>query len=377
MKKILTIIMSFLFCFLVSCGTNNSSSVDEMCTVQLAESEYYEVLTDNPVEVKKGASAAFKVDIIDGREFDYSDYGTFVKNQSIFRVDNVQESCVVSFETRHIGDCALTILNNDFKGRYELTPNKESYEAGDVVTVEVFTKEDDFMCYTFERKYRAEGTTEPTSMPVAFEEKFTFTIEDDTTLYMNYFIDGYAKMNYDANGGKTIDGKDSFAIDYRLNNNTLNPVTMLGTYYLFRDGYTLESYNTKADGTGIRVGIGSKVDYEHFENNEITLYAQWKKWTDESNFEVEDLDENSVTIKKYNGYSSLKEIVIPNTINGKLVKKISEKAFENIEVERLVLNLDLVTIIDNAFINCNNLKSLVMFTNVESISKTSINSTTS
>ena len=32
--------------------------------------------------------------------------------------------------------------------------------------------------------------------------------------------------------------------------------------------------------------------------------------------------------------------------------EMCKKAFENIEVERLVLNLDLVTIIDNAFINC-------------------------
>lgn len=378
MKKIFLFFL-LMFCFLFSCGnpsSSESSNVEDLVTVELAESEYYDILSNNPITVKKGGNVAFKVDIVFGRMFDSSDDGYFVESESVFRVENVQKSCVVSFTTKVEGDCVLTLLNDDDKGDCIITPNRYRFEIGEEVTIETVPhRGQEFMCYSHKYAYRNAINSEGTGMPLSFTNKYTFVIEKNITIHVNYFEKDLLRMEYDANGGRTIDNQESFVVDYHCAKPQINPVTILGTYYLFRDGYTLESYNTEKDGTGTRVGIGSKVDISFSDDNKIKLYAQWKKWTQEKDFEIENIDQDNVAISKYIGESDNKEVIIPNVINGRKVMCINSNAFENRGIEIIIFNLDLVTVEQKAINNCNELKEIIMFTNIESIKNNSIVST--
>lgn len=372
MIKKIKFIFIFLFIFLVSCTAESVNSNETFVNVYLEQSDEYKVLSVNPLRLKTGATAQFKVEINEGRFFDGSDDGYFDEENSLFIVPNNYYSRNVSFKTRTEGTVTLNIVNDDNLGSYSLTPHREKYAVGEEVEINITPKDNNkFMCFSYERPYRTTEKRTSSGMAVSFESKYKIKIEKDTTLYTNYFTNELLDIEYVANGGTTIDGKNGFTVDYLFTGGHINPVTILGTYYLFRDGYTLESYNTKADGSGVRVGIGSKVDIEHAENNKIKLYAQWKKWDDPSLFEVENIDDQTVAIVKYIGDKLKDEIVIPNIINNKKVVRIKEQAFDGLNIKSIIFNLDLNSIEKKSIINCNDLKSILFFTNLKSVSKES------
>ena len=75
-------------------------------------------------------------------------------------------------------------------------------------------------------------------------------------------------------------------------------------------------------------------------------------------YQVEGEEENkNVVITKYKGFS--KKVIIPDTIEGYPVKKISSYAFKGCNnVESIVLPNTVTRISDNAFLECSNLKSV-------------------
>ena len=381
MRKIFYFILPFLCVFLASCTSNTipQTSKYEIVKVYLEKSEDYEILSSNPVVINKGEDAEFKVEIPVGYRFDSSKDGIFKEEESTFIVENVQYSMNASFKTRIEGEYILTINNDDSKGDVIITPNRKGFDIGEEVTIKVTPKDNnEFMCYSLTNPYRRSEDEygKATAMPISFEEEYTFNITGDMTIVTNYFDNSLIKMEYNANGGETIDGLESFEVDYRITHPNKNPQTILGTYYLFKEGYTLESYNTKKDGTGDRIGIGSKVHIKNAVDNKITLYAQWKEWTEASSFETLELEDGTLAINNYIGSKDIKEIVVPNIIDGKIVSIINENSFINLEFENLVLNTDLREIKDNAVNNCLNLKSLLMFTNIQEITDKAINSNT-
>lgn len=381
MRKIYYFILPFLCLFLASCTSNTTPQTpkSEIVKVYLEKSEEYEILSSNPVIINKGEDAEFKVEIPIGYRFDSSKDGIFKEEESTFIVENVQYSMNASFKTRIEGEYILTINNDDSKGDVIITPNRKGFDIGEEVTIKVTPKENiEFMCYSLTNPYRRniDEYGKATAMPISFEEEYTFNITGDMTIVTNYFDNSLIKMEYNANGGETIDGLESFEVDYRITHPNKNPQTILGTYYLFKEGYTLESYNTKQDGTGERVGIGSKVHIKNAVDNKITLYAQWKEWTEASSFETLELEDGTLAIENYIGSKDIKEIVVPNMIDGKVVSTINENAFTNLELKKLILNIDLKEIKDNAVNNCLNLQSLLMFTNIQEITDKAINSNT-
>ncbi|MGL4484062.1 MAG: InlB B-repeat-containing protein, partial [Anaerovoracaceae bacterium] len=55
-----------------------------------------------------------------------------------------------------------------------------------------------------------------------------------------------------------------------------------------KKGYTFESWNTKANGTGVKISTGSKVTAIE----DHTLFAQWKKSYDENGFDIDGYDKD-------------------------------------------------------------------------------------
>ena len=95
-----------------------------------------------------------------------------------------------------------------------------------------------------------------------------------------------------------------------------------------RDGYVQTGWNTMADGNGLSIGFGSRVD--HRNASTLTLYPEWLPATDASYFSYVLLPasdmEFSVCITGFSGdYSA--DIVIPPYIEGFPVTSIAGGAF--------------------------------------------------
>lgn len=388
MKKLFKIFIVMFLVILSSCdNVAKADNPKEFLYVTLQESDEYEIASANPMQLTRGSDAKFKIDFDEGITFNDSEYGYFNEQTSEFIVPNVQSDLNVSFTTRPIGNCNLTIINDSQLGTYTITPNRTNFLVGETVTIKATPiNENKFMCYTYFNPYRSLKYGSLTGMPLSFEEEYTFVIEKDITINLNYLSNDLLRMEYHANGGFTIDNRESILLDYQISAAHLNPVTLLGTYYLFKDGYTLESYNTEPDGSGTRVGIGSKVDISFANENKIKLYAQWVKWSDTEDFEFIEKDDGTYKLERYIGDADASCVVVPNEILNKKVSEISSYAFDNINVEKIILNLDLETLNSCAINECNELTSLLMFTNIvdaynDSVNKSSlktiyINSTT-
>ena len=165
--------------------------------------------------------------------------------------------------------------------------------------------------------------------------------------------DHYAAVTYSPNGGEGIDTTRLYDLTHHLRPNT-------ATDLFSREGYTLESWNTAPDGSGQRIGLGSRVTAD---SAGVTLYAQWAKWNEQSDFTY--TAGQSVTITGFHGTGDT--IVIPETIDGKAVTAIGHNAFQNCSAKRLILPKTMKQVALGAFQNCD-FESVTVFDTVEEIS---------
>lgn len=183
---------------------------------------------------------------------------------------------------------------------------------------------------------------------------------------------GKYEITYDANGGKTLSDKtDKVKKYYCGTHQRIN--TSIGTDLFYRYGYTLLGWNTRADGTGEDVGLGSRAAWK----KGLVLYAQWVPWSAEENF----------VYKKVSGFAVItgyigneQQICVPPNLGGLPVRTIKEQAFadtdcrmvilspgiyeiekwafKNSRLEQLYLYDDLVKVSDYAFQDCDMLRML-------------------
>lgn len=155
----------------------------------------------------------------------------------------------------------------------------------------------------------------------------------------------YCAITYEANGGSPLQGTGmSVTRNYDLTTHR-RPNTEQGTRLFARDGYTLLCWNTKPDGSGERIGLGSRVTVT---GRALTLYAQWIPWSDASEFTYE--TGASVTITDFHHTDD--PIVIPGYIDGRPVTRIASGAFDGCGAESLILPDTLLCIEEGAFRNC-------------------------
>ncbi|MCD8086064.1 MAG: leucine-rich repeat protein [Clostridiales bacterium] len=179
---------------------------------------------------------------------------------------------------------------------------------------------------------------------------------------------------YDANGGVRLDGEDAAepvavaVTPSHLRVNTSTGVTLFG-----RTGYTLTGWNTQPDGSGIAVGLGSRVVW----TEGLTLYAQWSQWTAADCFTYARSGEG-VVITGYRGTEDV--LTIPAELDGYTVYAVGEdacagascttvvlpqglqrveaEAFAGSSVETVYLSDDIVSVSDYAFQSCPSLTTL-------------------
>lgn len=168
-------------------------------------------------------------------------------------------------------------------------------------------------------------------------------------------------LSYLANGGTRLDGGDAEApVTLSVTPSHLRPNTSTGAELFAREGYTLYAWNTRADGTGTPVGLGSRTDWQPG----LTLYAQWSPWTAADHFTwVPSGDGVEIT-----GYSGVGETVtVPAELDGRPVWSIGADAFAGADCQRVLLPPGLRQVQPDAFRDAG-LRELYLFDDLLSVS---------
>ncbi len=165
-------------------------------------------------------------------------------------------------------------------------------------------------------------------------------------------------LAYCANGGQRLDGADANEpVRLPVTQSHLRVNTALGSELFCRPGYTLESWNTQPDGSGQRVGLGSRT------HPNSTLYAQWARWTPEECFQWTAQNGEAV-ITGYTG--SEERLVIPGQLGGLPVVGIQSGAFRGAGCTQVILPDSLRTVEVDAFADCA-VERLTLFDNIQTI----------
>lgn len=153
---------------------------------------------------------------------------------------------------------------------------------------------------------------------------------------------------YEYNDGtgtsKTVDYKFSYHI---------RPNTLSGED-IERDGYTLTGWNTRSDGTGEHIGLGSRVTVGDGES--LTLYGEWMRWLPQNDFSYSLQPDGAALLTAYTGNGNTRHFVVPGKVNGYNVRGISASFTANIPCgsisSKILVLPDSVRFIEsNAFAN--------------------------
>lgn len=156
----------------------------------------------------------------------------------------------------------------------------------------------------------------------------------------------FAAVTYDPNGGEGAAATEFYDLRIHTRPNT-------ATDLFTREGYALIGWNTEPDGSGSRIGLGSRISAD---NLGITLYAQWAEWNPESDFTWS--EGAGVTITGFSGAGET--VVIPETINGKPVTGIAYQAFVGCQAKQVILPKAMERVATGAFSDCA-LESVVLY----------------
>lgn len=170
------------------------------------------------------------------------------------------------------------------------------------------------------------------------------------------------RITYLGNGGSLRTGQGEQLIrevNYaHLRNNLLQ-----GSVWFQRDGFTLTGWNTRPDGGGEAVGLGSRADASLGD----TFYAQWMPWSPEEAFDFS-LEKGGAVIAGYHGEEAI--CVIPQTWRGLPVRAVASGAFREKGFALLVLPPSLSRVEEGAFQDCD-IQEMILFDTLEAIADAS------
>lgn len=121
--------------------------------------------------------------------------------------------------------------------------------------------------------YIVSWNTKADGTGVSYSVDKKLLIMKDMDLYAQWKAEKYT-LTFDANGGNGTMAQQSFTYDVFQN---------ISSVLFNKEGYVFDSWNTKADGTGISYSNGQSISLK----DNLTLYAQWSV-------------ENPVVVNKYN-----------------------------------------------------------------------------
>ena len=173
-------------------------------------------------------------------------------------------------------------------------------------------------------------------------------------------------ISYYPNGGEFLseEYKENECVNVVASiKNHLRANVSIGTDFVYRKGYVQVGWNTESDYSGTHVGLGSRITLT--ETN-ISLYAQWVKYTTTSYFRYQEVNDGYKIIS-YNGPLTLDTLCIPEVIGGKNVVELESNLFWNVEFNNVILPSSIKRLNKNTFAHFK-IGTLTFFDNIESIS---------
>lgn len=315
----------------------------------------FEVTSENPVKIRSGEDAVFKISISEGYKVseEQSSDIEYDAEAGTVTLKNVKYPTTAKFSVRPRKKLTFSIVNDSTKGSV-------SVAVGGSGTIPASIDEDTVIKVTAKNKsgktfmgFSTGGTVADGGTVVSFASEYEFKLSDNIKLYANYATEGAQIIVYDTNGGHVAGSTGTTVYVENLDKNYICPNTLPDLRYMEREGYVLYSYNTEADGSGEAYGLGWNVPIP--ESGMLKLYAQWMQETPETDFTYK-VSGTSVSITKYNGNDTI--VVIPETIGGKKVTSIAANAFVNKKLETLVLGKNIHSVLSGAFTKCQALSTL-------------------
>ena len=170
----------------------------------------------------------------------------------------------------------------------------------------------------------------------------------------------FRTIQYEANGGEALTGRGRSVTETYSVTEHRRPNVSIGTDLFAREGYTLTGWNTEPDGSGLRVGLGSRVSADETP----VLYAQWAQWTPAERFTWTEAEDGGAMITGCTETGAL--LVVPETLEGRSVTVLAAGAFAGCPAQTVILPKSLGWIEKGAFTGAA-LRELCFFDNVEYI----------
>ena len=332
--------------------------------------------------VPVGGTAVFDLTFKRGLTFDYCDDPFAVYENGKLTLPEVYFDTVIYITTKadkkydirlnypssDIGDVHARAKNGDELGQYLPTDTTSAAKAryymygNDVITFSAAAKDGyKFIGWSWDN-YAVRGG-EIFSVEPTFTVAVSTDIAHNTNIYANFEKSTAIKVTYHANGGEYSGDGDTHEVNYT--HPVYNYASTLGAdlFTLFsRDGYVPIEYNTRADGTGTAISIGSKATLP---GNAIDLYIIWAKISPADNFKYEPY-KDGLKIVEYTG--SEETVVIPETANGKNVIAIESYAFANIPyVKTVVITKNIRLVNYAAFSDMSGIETVYLYDSVNEI----------
>ncbi len=167
------------------------------------------------------------------------------------------------------------------------------------------------------------------------------------------------RIRYEGNGGAAR-GRAGDSLTREIAYAHRRENTLQGMAWFERKGYVLTGWNTRADGSGLSAGLGSRIDPPA----DGVLYAQWLPCSPEEDFDWE-TDGKSAAITGYHGEGGV--CVLPESREGLPVRVIRRGAFQGADFSLLAFSPSLRTVEDGAFSGCG-IETLLLYDSLKAIS---------
>ena len=378
-RKFWVLIAIICLLALVISGCGDSSKEEWQpgaVTVTVLNGEHYTVLDGNRVEVTKGATVTFSVEVergykISGSFGDKCTVSDVLGYRQIVTVEDVKFNLSVQLETVELETTEFHIGFNDEMGAVEIEnflgqASETEYYSEDIISVSATPRTGyRFWCWTTGNLFESGGSFY-SSNPELHNIDFT-NISDLYANFKDRNNESYTII-YDFGEGIELVQDCTEIIEHHERANTLTAKNLIdgeyfsGSYEFNEDARLLDGWLTE-DGT--RVGLGSKVAVS--DETYIRLYPLWKEYTDKSLFTV-----SGGMITGFTGEPDENgEVVIPNEIDGEKIVGIASLAFEGCNAKSYYLPNTVTRVNANAFLNCTELTDFYMSDNISEITDAS------
>ena len=326
------------------------SDVSVTFKVAVESGEGFSVGDGGIKEVALGESAVFDIAVDEGYEFVSVSAGTFDGERLV--IPSVKRHMTVTFTVKQKPIPKESYTVGAGEAEFGAISGAGVYEDGGTVALKWESDGE----HTVSAWLDQDGNVLATGC-----EEYLFTASSDITVSVRL---AQRVLVYHANGGRNIKtGEETYVQDFDhdvyIYANAMGE-ELFSTFE--REGYFPIEYNTKPDGSGIAVGIGSRA---FIDDRLLDLYVIWAKESPAEDFEYKSDGAGGLMLTLYKGNDET--VVIPCEIDGKPVTAVAADTFKNLGMKTLVVTKNVTQMTNSAVNGCKQLKTLYLSDTVANI----------